>query len=43
MKNLAQAADEAGRRRLTYEALNPSTDVRYGPLLSDNVWYGRIG
>ncbi|KUG59995.1 hypothetical protein AVL62_15750 [Serinicoccus chungangensis] len=28
---------------MTYEALNPSTDVRYGPLLSDNVWYGRIG
>ncbi len=28
---------------MTYEALNPSTDVRYGPLLSNNVWYGRIG
>lgn len=28
---------------MTYEALNPSTDVRYGPLLSTNVWYGRIG
>ncbi|MFK5635440.1 C40 family peptidase [Ornithinimicrobium sp. LYQ103] len=27
---------------MTYEALNPSTDVRYGPLLSSNVWYGRI-
>jgi cell wall-associated NlpC family hydrolase len=28
---------------MTYEALNPSTDVRYGPLLSNNVWYGRLG
>jgi cell wall-associated NlpC family hydrolase len=28
---------------MTYEAMNPSTDVRYGPLLSNNVWYGRIG
>ena len=28
---------------MTYEALNPSTGVRYGPLLSSNVWYGRIG
>ncbi len=28
---------------MTYEALNPNTDVRYGPLLSNNVWYGRIG
>jgi cell wall-associated NlpC family hydrolase len=27
---------------MTYEALNASTDVRYGPLLSSNVWYGRI-
>lgn len=28
---------------MTYEAMNPSTDVRYGPLISSNVWYGRIG
>ncbi|MGD8150079.1 C40 family peptidase [Ornithinimicrobium sp. Y1694] len=28
---------------MTYEALNPSTGVRYGPLVSSNVWYGRIG
>ncbi|MGD8149347.1 NlpC/P60 family protein [Ornithinimicrobium sp. Y1694] len=28
---------------MTYEALNPSTDVRYGPLITSNVWYGRIG
>jgi peptidoglycan DL-endopeptidase CwlO len=28
---------------MTYEALNPGTGVRYGPLLSSNVWYGRIG
>ena len=28
---------------MTYEALNPGTGVRYGPLLSNNVWYGRIG
>ena len=27
---------------MTYEALNPSTGVRYGPLLSSNVWYGRL-
>ena len=24
-------------------ALNPSAGVRYGPLVSSNVWYGRIG
>ncbi|MFK5583810.1 C40 family peptidase [Serinicoccus sp. LYQ131] len=28
---------------MTYEALNPSTGVRYGPILSSNVWYGRFG
>lgn len=28
---------------MTYEALNPSTGVRYGPILSSNIWYGRIG
>lgn len=28
---------------MTYEALNPSTGVRYGPILSSNVWYGRVG
>ncbi|AXH97815.1 hypothetical protein DV701_01555 [Ornithinimicrobium avium] len=28
---------------MTYEALNPSTGVRYGPIISSNVWYGRIG
>ena len=28
---------------MTYEALNPGTGVRYGPILSSNVWYGRIG
>lgn len=28
---------------MTYEALNPSTGVRYGPILSSNVWYGRLG
>lgn len=28
---------------MTYEALNPGAGVRYGPLVSSNVWYGRIG
>lgn len=28
---------------MTYEALNPSTGVRYGPMISNNVWFGRIG
>lgn len=28
---------------MTYEALNPSSGVRYGPMISTNVWYGRIG
>lgn len=28
---------------MTYEALNPSAGVRYGPLVNTNVWYGRIG
>ena len=28
---------------MTYEALNPGSGVRYGPLVSSNVWYGRIG
>ncbi|HSP61290.1 MAG TPA: NlpC/P60 family protein [Ornithinimicrobium sp.] len=28
---------------MTYEAMNPSTGVRYGPMISSNVWYGRIG
>lgn len=28
---------------MTYEALNPSSGVRYGPLVNTNVWYGRIG
>ena len=26
---------------MTYEALNPSSGVRYGAMVSDNVWYGR--
>ena len=26
---------------MTYEALNPSTGVRYGKILTSNVWYGR--
>jgi len=26
---------------MTYEALNPGTGVRFGPILSENVWYGR--
>ena len=28
---------------MTYEALNPSSGVRYGPIISSNVWYGRVG
>lgn len=27
---------------MTYEALNPSAGVRYGPLVNTNVWYGRL-
>lgn len=26
---------------MTYEALNPSAGVRFGPMVSQNVWYGR--
>ena len=27
---------------MTYEALNPTAGVRYGPLVNTNVWYGRV-
>ncbi|MDO5663582.1 MAG: NlpC/P60 family protein, partial [Brachybacterium sp.] len=27
---------------MTYEALNPASGVRHGPLVNSNVWYGRV-
>ena len=27
---------------MSYEAQNPNTDVVYGPIWDDDVWYGRV-